>query len=180
MDNAFYEADDEAFETAKEGLSKLFKKGLRIKQTNPGSTTDAAMTATTDNGDIVCTVEIKNREDNYTYKLFAYAEKNKTGVLSKGVFINQKKINSLLVKAKENSTIPIYCMCFTDGVIALWHIKPSMKLDEITAYYSKWNVHPEQKEWQTNKTLLLSQAVIIYDTINDRIIQGGINNFSSK
>ena len=177
MDNAFYEADDEAFETIKPELINLFKQfGIvtEIQKTEDGDTIDAEVTAITQTKSyIIYTIEIKVRKkDIYTFRLFYNAEKNNDGTTySKGIFIKQKKILSLIQRAKENNSIPYYCMRFTDGIIALWHITELTPTGEIKTYHDLYNVHKGHKTLQTHKTLSLVNADVLYDAKNNKILQ---------
>lgn len=179
MDNQlFYDADNDSFNLIAPELKRLFKSHFdiqtEIEKTEDGDTIDAEITAITkSNKYIIYTIEIKVRQkDKYTFTLFWNAENNNDGTIySKGIFIKQKKIQSLLNKAKVNNSIPYYCMRFTDGIIALWHITDITPTGEVKAYYDLYNVNKGQKELQSNKTLSLKNAELIFDTKQDKIIQ---------
>lgn len=176
-DEAFYEADDQSFEIIKPELQALFKQfGIEtdIKKTEDGDTIDAEVTAITRHKNyIIYTIEIKVRQKpKYTFQLFYNAEKNKDGtVYSNGIFIKQKKIQSLIKRAKENNSIPYYCMRFTDAIIALWHITELTPTGEIKTYHDLYNVHKGYKTLQTHKTLSLVNADVLYDAKNNVILQ---------
>ena len=176
-DEAFYDADDQSFEIIKPELQALFKQfgiDTEIEKTEDGDTIDANITAITRQGNyIMYTIEIKVREkEKYTFNLFYDAEKNNDGtIFSKGIFIKQNKIKSLLARAKENNAKAYYCMRFTDGIIALWHITELTETGEVKAYYDLYNVHKGTKQLQTNKTLSILKADVIYDAKNDKIMQ---------
>ena len=174
---AFYEADDQSFEIIKPELQALFRQfGIEtdIQKTEDGDTIDAEVTAITRHKNyIIYTIEIKVRQKpKYTFQLFYNAEKNKDGtVYSNGIFIKQKKIQSLIKRAKENNSIPYYCMRFTDAIIALWHITELTPTGEIKTYHDLYNVHKGYKTLQTHKTLSLVNADVLYDAKKDVILQ---------
>ena len=175
--NAFYEADDQSFEIIKPELQALFKQfGIEteIQKTEDGDTIDAEVTAITRHKNyIIYTIEIKVRQKaKYTFQLFYNAEKNKDGtVYSNGIFIKQKKIQSLIKRAQENNSIPYYCMRFTDKIIALWHITEMTPTGEIKTYHNLYNVQQSPKTLQTHKTLSLVNADVIYDAKENKILQ---------
>lgn len=130
---------------------------------------------TTDNQEKYYSCEVKRREGEYTYNNFVNAQEHYEyldlnpkrekfyQILREGIFINDKKINSLMERRIGKNGEPrtaVYCVPFPDGYTCFWEINENTHYNLCSPrYYDKYNVNRGEKEWQQNKGLLIRDAV---------------------